>query len=164
MNVETSKLKAALDNIRPIVGRRQTLPILSCIKLHTEQNRLHITGSNLDEFIVERIESDGEIDPVCVSFNRLGMALSGKSVFITTKGRKILVKCGEDETLISTLPADKFPPLPKFENSKTHGVACADLANAVNQVAFAGSTDPGRYILNSVLISSSAKKMTTVAI
>jgi len=163
MKIKTSEIKTALDNIRPIVGRRQTLPILSCVKLHTERNRLHITASSLDEFICERVEVEGEIEPICVSFNYLSMASFGELTEIKSGKDSILVKCGDNETKIATLNSEEFPALPKMEKAENHGVACADLANAVNQVAWAASDDPSRYVINSVRIQSEAKILSVVA-
>lgn len=163
MKTETLKLKSALENLRPVIGRRNTLPILSCVKLHTERNRLNISASNLDEFAVERVEVDGEIDPVCVSFNFLSLALSGKEVEIQNKGKTIIVKCGMDETSISTLDAEEFPAYPKFEKPENHGAACAELSESINQVAWASSCDPARYVLNSALVSCADKSMSVVA-
>jgi DNA polymerase III subunit beta len=163
MKIETSKLKTALDYVRPIINRRMVLPILSCVKLHTERNRLHITATNLDEYIVERVEVDGEIEPVCISFNYFCAALSGETTEIKSSKGVIIIKCGENETSLSTMDAGEFPAIPKFEKGENHGVACADLSDAINQVAWAASVDESRYVLMSVLIHSSAKNLAIVA-
>ena len=163
MKIETKKIQAAMFALRPIFKGCQSLPILSCVKLHTESNRLHIAASNLDEFQVERVECDGEISPVCVSFNQLSLSLAGETAEIVADKTTLTITCGLDETVLSTLDAEEFPPLPKFENSQTHGVPCGDLAAAIKQVLFAASVDISRYVLQSVLIESTAKKTTAIA-
>jgi DNA polymerase-3 subunit beta len=162
MIIDTLKLQAALANIRPIVGRRQNLPILSCVKLHTERNQLHITGSNLDEFVVEQVEVDGEFKPVCVRFDYLSNALIGDTADITFAKSKISLRCGKNVSSLSTLDAGEFPPLPKMVKSSKQGLACAELSKFVKAVSWAASKDPSRYILNSVLIESRAKQLTVL--
>lgn len=163
MKTTTKTLKAALDNLKPIISRRMTLPILSCVKLYTERNRLHITATNLDEYMVERIEVDGEIEPVCVSFNHLFMSLMGEDAVITPRKGSLLVKCGDNETVISTMDAADFAPMPEFRDAENHGLACAELAEAVNLASWAASNDPSRYVLNSALIQASPKTLSVVA-
>lgn len=163
MIIQTKPLIAALNNIKPVVSRRITLSILACVKLHTERNRLHITATNLDEFIVERVEVEGEIEPVCVSFNYLLMALSGETTAIKLQKGSLKISCGENETEIATIDAADFAPLPEMKKSENHGVACNELGNAVNLVSWASLEDESRYVLKSVYVSSSEKKLSAVA-
>ncbi|MEI6730927.1 MAG: hypothetical protein WCL30_06670, partial [Pseudomonadota bacterium] len=131
MKIQTAQLKSALDNIRPIVGRKTSLPILSCVKLHAENNRLNITASNIDEFIIESVDCEGDIAPTCVSFNHLAMAISGKEAELESASSTLLVKCGRNETEIATLDAEEFPPNPKFDKPQNHAVDCDELAKSV---------------------------------
>jgi len=163
MKTDTSKLRVALDALRPIFKTRNTLPILYCVKLFTESNRLHIAATNLDEYAVEKIEADGEFGPVCVSFNHLSLALSGSETEIVIDGNSAKIICGDNQTIISTLDDDEFPKLPRFDDSQTHGVACTEAARAIGLVSWAASDDKGRYLINSVLIASESAKLTAVA-
>lgn len=163
MKLESSKLKTALANLGPIFKGRQSLPILSCVKLHTERNRLHITASNLDEFMVERIECDEEIASTCVSYSHLKLSIFGDEVEIKIQKESVVIKCGIDETKISTRNTEEFPLLPKFEKPSSHGVSCADLAASVGSVSWASSTDDSRYMLQSVLVESEAKSLRCIA-
>jgi len=164
MKIETKIIRAALDNIRHVIGRRTLLPILSCVKLHTEGNRLHIAASNLDEHIVEQIEASGQIDPTCVSFEFLYNALSGDEAEIKLVKSQMVITCGSAVTKLSIVDAGEFPQTPEMKKAKNHGAPCAELAKAIEQVKWAASDDAARYVINSVLVTSTAKKLTAVAI
>jgi len=163
MKIKTQLLNSALNCIKPIITRRNTLPILSTVRLHTKKGQLHIAASNLDEFIVEQVDCDGELKPICVSFNHFSMSLYGDETSIEIVKGAIVIKCGLDETQISTLDAEEFQPQPKMDKAAKHGVACDELAKAVSGVDWAASTDDSRYILQSVAVESDAKKLTAVA-
>jgi DNA polymerase-3 subunit beta len=163
MKIQTKSLRAALDSIRSIIQRRNTLPILSCVKLETQANGLHIEASNLDEHIVEVVEADGEMKPICVSFNQLDFALSGEVADLKLTKAGLIVTCGEDETQIATMDAEEFPPHPKMEKAQKHGVACDELAKYIKQVDWSASTDETRYVLQSVYIESDARKLSVIA-
>lgn len=158
MKIETKLLKSALDNIRPIVGRRTTLPILSCVKLHTERNRLHITASNLDEYQIERLEADEEMEPCCVNYHQLCAAIGGEFSDLKFSKGVLTVKIGIGKSEIKTLDAEEYPPLPKDELSK-FSINCEELAEAVNATSWAASADLTRYMLQSVHIQAGVKML-----
>jgi DNA polymerase III subunit beta len=163
MKLETKALSEALKNLKPILSHRTTLPILSCVKLHTERNRLHITASDLDQFQVERIECDGEIGPVCVGFYHLSNSIGGEGVSIKLGKDLLTIGCDFGTTELATLSAEEFPASPKMEKSKSLGVSCEDLGNAMGLVSWAASDDPTRYNIQSVFISSESKKLQAVS-
>jgi DNA polymerase-3 subunit beta len=163
MNIDASKLRTALDNLKPLVGRRQTLPILACVKLHTERNRLHLAATNLDEFAVEQVEAGGELKPACIRFDHLYNALFGDTADIALKENKISVRCGKDSSSLSAVDAAEFPTLPKMVKSAKQGLACGELSRFVKSVSWAASSDPVRYNINSVFIESSGKELMAVA-
>lgn len=158
MKIQTTILKSALDKMRSLVGRKASLPILSCVKLHTERNRLHITASNLDEYMVERVECSDEIEPCCVNYQKLCNAIGGDETELKFSDGAIAVKIKSGITNLKTLLAEDFPSLPKDELIKS-SVACDELSKAVDNTAWAASTDETRFIFNAVHISASPKML-----
>lgn len=163
MKIKTSDLTEALTRLKPIISRRTTLPILSCVKLHTERNRLHLTVSDLDQYQVERIECDGEFEPCCINFNYLLNALGGEAVSLKRNKTSVDVRCDFGVTELDVLEAEEFPPPPKCDGLKPIGVSCEDLSKAINSVAWAASTDETRWILNSVHVAGSSKRLEVVS-
>ena len=159
MKIETKALSEALNRLRPIISRRTTLPILSCVKIHAERNRLHFTVSDLDQVQVEKIECEGEFEPICVNFSALQNAVGGETTSLHCSKGVMVVSCDFGTTELDTLDAAEFPPSPKIDGLKKIGVSCEDLANAIKATLWAAHTDPSRYILQSVHIVGGAKML-----
>jgi DNA polymerase III subunit beta len=163
MKIKTQALKTALNNVRPAIRGRATLPILACVKLKTQKGKLCISATNLDEYFIEFIEADGEMEPICVSYEYIYLALSGESCELKLDKNWLTIICQNAETKIATMDADEFVAPPKLDKPTTHGLACSELAESIKSVAWASSTDESRYILKSVLIESTAKKLSVLA-
>ena len=163
MKLKTQDLIEALNHLKPVISRRATLPILSCVKIHAERNRLHLTASDLDQYQVEKIECDGECEPFCVNFEHFFYAIGGEFSELKLGKEALTVTCDFGVTKLSTLGAEEFPSPPKCEGLKKVGVSCADLAKAINLVSFAASVDPGQYVICSVRIESKAKQLAAAA-
>lgn len=163
MKTESKKILAALDNARRVVGRRNTLPVLSCVKIYAKHGVLKIESTDLDQHQIEQVECDGELEPCCVSLEYLVSAIGGESVRLELKNKVLNVVCSFGETRLKTLDADEFPKQPKQTKPVKQGVACADLSKAVKSVVWAASKDDSRYILKSVFVESDSKSLKVCA-
>jgi DNA polymerase-3 subunit beta len=163
MIIDSKQLAVALGNLKPLISARNTLPILSCVHIGTDKGRLRIAATNLDEYAIELVDADGELESVCVNFWHLSMAISGKETEITMAKKGVAIKCGDDETILGTQESSEFPEVMAMKDAKTHGVSCPDLAASIKSVGWAASTDTTRYILNSVYIVSKAKSLDVIS-
>lgn len=163
MKTEAKKLTNALNRLKPIIGRRNTLPILSCVKIYAKNGLLQIEASNLDEHQIEQVECEGELKPCCADFGQLNAAIGGSAVEITLDKTTITIKCGYGTATLGVLDAEEFPALPKMGKVEKIGVSGTDLANSISKVAWAASTDEVRYMLQSVYIEGTAKMLSCVA-
>lgn len=159
MKLKTSDITEALSRLRPIISRRTTLPILSCVKIHADRNRLHFTVSDLDQVQVEKIECEGEFEPICVNFSALQNAVGGETTSLHCSKNIMVVSCDFGTTELDTLDAAEFPPSPKIDGLKKIGVSCEDLSNAIKATLWAASDNDARYILQSVHIVGGAKML-----
>lgn len=163
MKIETSKLSAALDHIRPIIGRRMTLPILSCVRLSCGSGVLKIEATDLDQYQCEQIDCADPITACCVSYSSLCMALAGESVEIEQQLGRIIVKSSLGSAELETLDNKEWPSEMKCVQPKKHGVNCADIAAAIKGVQWSASVEVARYVLQSVHVIGTAKKITVEA-
>lgn len=160
MKIETHKLNTVLDHIRPIIGRKATIPALSCVRLSCAGGFLKIEATDLDQQQSESIECDGKLEPCCVNFNSLAMALAGESTELQYKPGHIIVKSSIGMTDLETLGGDEFPPEMKCGSMKKYGVNCDDIATTIKQVVWAASDEVARYQLQSFHITGTAKMLT----
>lgn len=163
MKIITTKLKAALENLRRVHGRRQSLPILGCVKLVAANGTLEITASNLDEYMIERAECEGDLELICASPNYILGAIGGESVTIELVSGHLEITSPFGVSKIPTMEAEEFPKMPTLEKAEKHGVSCADLSKMISGVLFCASEDQARYVLQSVYLESKAKKLVAVA-
>jgi DNA polymerase-3 subunit beta len=158
MKIKTKTLGDALDRLAPIVGRRTTLPILSCVKFEAIDSRLYLTADSMDQRQVEIIECEGEFAAICVGFERLRHAIGGEDLEITMSGEKMQIQFSLGGTKIAVLPAEDFPD-EKKDKWIASGINCEELADSISRTQWACSKDLSRYMLNGVHICGSSKKL-----
>lgn len=163
MKIDSHKIKSALRNLRPILSTRPIQPVLSNVLLKTGPKSLEITASNLDEYATEHVEASDKINPVCVPFNYLDAAIIGGEVEIKNDGKHLVVQSGDNITKLPTLSDEQFPAWPKTDKLRKQGVPCDALSAAIKSVSWASSTDPGRYVINSVSVECSKNTLTCVS-
>jgi DNA polymerase III subunit beta len=73
------------------------------------------------------------------------------------------IKAGPSYYRINGLPAEEFPPLPRFSQEKKLGIPQSKLKGMLRRTAFAVSTDETRYVLNGIYCSLKDHKLTMVA-
>lgn len=159
MKIETKLLSDALKILRPIVGRRNTLPVLSTVRLEAKRNRLFLTVSDLDQYQEEKVECVGDLEPICVNFNYLVNALCADSTSITVSKSYAVVKCGRNEAKLPFLSAEEFPTIPKEDGLKSIGVACVELAKSVKAVEWCARKDEEPWMFKSVHVIGRAKSL-----
>lgn len=159
MKIAKAELEKALECSAAIMGRRTTLPIVACVKISAEKNRLTAAASNLDEYCETIVECDGVLKPVCVPYSSLKniFPILGDSVEIEAKNGRLIIKSNGTFSL-NTFDAKEFPPMPEGKFKKI-GLNCVDLAVAIETVSFAASQDEGRHALMAVHVVCEAKKI-----
>ncbi len=152
-----------------VVQVRNTLPVLSNLRIETKGNKIEIVGTDLEsEVLGSAILVDSEIDAaITVPAKKLHdviYALPDDSVIkFELKNSKMIVKSARSKFTLSTLSSDEFPISPKKPiNSLT--LKSSDLAYAFAKTSFSMAINDVRYYLNGALIeidNSSLKVVTT---
>lgn len=161
--ISKAELVRLLGATTKVVEARNTIPILSTVRLVADGGRLAVTATDLDIEIsasaVCEIEADGS---ACVDAKLLSgivNKLSGDTVAVLTDGT-LSLKSGRSSFKLQTLPASDFPDM-------THGTFAAefdvDLAALVAPCQFAISTEETRYYLNGVFLHTQDGTMRAVA-
>ena len=158
MKLKTADLQAALAPLNKIIGHRQTLPILSCVRISANNGTLEIHASNLDEHQIEHVECGGDLEPVCVGYQHLLNALGGETMELKLDENRLLCQFDSNTLRLPILNAEEFVPPPKGKFVKT-GISCGDMATGIQSVVWAASKDASRYILQSVRMLASPKML-----
>lgn len=144
MKLHTKTLKVALAEVGRVLKTRTTLPALNCVRLaSTNDDRMELQCSNLDAWITRKVDCDGVIEPILVNHSVLTdfIALADtETIELELKDSKLRIT-SRGSYWIKTLHAVEFPLPPEFRGAAL-GCNLQDLAEGVESVAWAATTDP----------------------
>ncbi len=168
--VAREALLKPLQLVAGVVERRQTLPVLANVLLVLEQDKLSLTGTDLEVEIVGRLPLDnvsepGEITVPAKKLVDICRSLSdGATIeFILEDDQKLLVKSGRSRFSLSTLPASDFPATEKSEADFEFACAQFLLKRLIDRTSFAMAQQDVRYYLNGMLWEVEGNQLRCVA-
>ena len=167
-SIAKEQLIQGLQSVQNVVSTRTTLPILSNVLLRAEDNRLHLTATDLDVTIACAVEATvkapGSTTVPVKRFFSVVRELSSPEIDIEVDDKNATsIRAGASFYKIHGLPADEYPPLPEFKENKRISIPQSKLKGMLKKTSFAISTDESRYVLNGIFISLKDHKMTMVA-
>ena len=149
---------------------RTTTPVLECIKIKAENDGLILTAYDGEISIEKKVKAEIlEEGEVCVNgrfFADFMGKISYSEVIIATDDKGIVVRYGDSETNIQTLPADDFPVFRGEQVSKDRyfEIKQCDLKELVAKVTFCCATDESRPILKGALLEAKEGKLYATAL
>lgn len=166
--VAKDQLLNGLQAVQNIVSSRTTLPILSNVLLRAGETRLELTATDLDVTISCGVDA---------SISRQGaLTLPVKKLFSIVRELGALeielegdekngckIKAGSSYYRVNGMPAEDFPPPPKFGEGRTLVLSQEKLRAMLRRTCFAVSNDETRYVLNGIFFSFKDHKVTMVA-
>ncbi len=166
--INKEQMITGLQAVQNIVGSRTTLPILSNVLLNVEGGKLELTATDLDVTVGCAVEASvkkaGAITlPVKKLFGIVRELGSSELEFEVDERNACKLKAGSSYYKINGLPAEEFPPMPKFDEKQKIVLGQERVKGILKKTSFAVSTDETRYVLNGILFSFKDHKMTLVA-
>lgn len=158
MNITINRddLLPALDRLGRIVERRNTIPILSNLKLSAAGGGLAITGTDLDMQGTCTVPADvsrgGETTVSAERLRDFVKKLEAGKLTISDDNGKLTVKCGRARATLNSLPSPDFPDLACGEFSHAFDMPADTLAEMIERTAFAISSEETRYYLNGIYL------------
>lgn len=161
------KILNAILIVERIVGKKESLPVLSCVLLEAGKD-LAVRATNLEAGIDMTVPGEvGEKGLVAVPASILSQtlrAVSGDKVTLRTEGDNLRIESRGSKTLIKAIPHDEFPLLSTTkETSRSLNISREGFLKTLQSVSYAASTSMIRPELGSVYISMKDGKVTTVA-
>ncbi len=163
---ERDVLVEALATAQRATSSRATLPVLSGLRLSLAGNTLRLTGSDLDLTITTEIEVSGGTDGVAVLPAKMAVdivrSLEGGAIDVEADGDEARISGGRSNFRLHAIPADEFPNLVDPVGEQVT-LTAADLAEGLQQVVRAASTDESRPILTGVLLAAEGQGLRMVS-
>jgi DNA polymerase-3 subunit beta len=161
-------LLEALQSVIGVVERRQTMPILSNVLLSARDNRLRVTGTDLEVELVAAAEvSVQQAGDVTVPGRKLLDIIRNlpekTQLTLAREGEKFLVRGGRSRFSLSSLPASEFPIVEDINAQQTLQIRAHDCRRLIDKTHFAMAQQDVRYYLNGTLLETDGKSLRAVA-
>ncbi len=168
MKIATTKEKIlnAILIAERVVGKKESLPILSCILIDA-QKELVIRATNLEagvEVVVPAdIQEKGIIAVPATILSQTIRSINGDTVTFTSEEGNLLIESRGTKTLIKATPQAEFPVLPTTTTKKGITLSRERVMRGLQAVSYAASPSMIRPDLGSIYIVIKDGSMISVA-
>jgi DNA polymerase-3 subunit beta len=151
-----------------VVERRQTMPVLSNVLLSARNNRLSVTGTDLEVELVSAVnlsvQQAGEITvPGRKLLDILRALPEGVAVSLALEGERVVVRAGRSRFTLSTLSAVEFPVVEEVNAQQTLKLPQSELRRLIDKTHFSMAQQDVRYYLNGMLLEADGGILRAVA-
>jgi len=163
--IERAAFLRALGHVQSVVERRNTIPILSNVKMETGDNRLRLSATDMDLEVVNTVEADVAAPGVTTApahtlYDIVRKLPEGSQVEAEQNGEdgRLTLVSGRSRFSLTCLPAGDFPVMSEGDLPHTFGLAAAELRTLVDRTRFAISTEETRYYLNGIYLHAAERE------
>lgn len=151
-----------LDDVSKAVESKPSLPILACVLITTEGNRVKVESTDLEMSITGYIGAKVDEAGSCVVEigNALKLLKTLKEeghVGFAIEDDKVVLSCGATNARLDYFSSDEFPPI-REQTEEMFQVKASELADAINYVFHSVSKNDNRPILTSIFLEVDADK------
>jgi DNA polymerase III subunit beta len=166
------ELLAPLQSVIGVVERRQTMPVLANVLMSARENRLSITGTDLEVELVATtaggsglsVQQAGDITVPGRKLLDIFRSLpDGVGATVSTEGERISIRAGRSRFTLSTLPAAEFPVVEEINAQQMLSFAQGDFRRLIDKTHFSMAQQDVRYYLNGLLLETEGKSLRAVA-
>jgi DNA polymerase-3 subunit beta len=168
LSATREQILAPLQSVIGVVERRQTMPVLSNVLLAARNNRLSVTGTDLEVELVAsseaQVQQPGDITVPGRKLLDIFRAIPEKTqVTVATDGERVSIKAGRSRFTLSSLPASEFPVIEEINAQQTLTLAQGDFRRLIDKTHFSMAQQDVRYYLNGLLLETDGKTLRAVA-
>jgi DNA polymerase-3 subunit beta len=169
MHISTikGKLLNAVQLAERVVGKKESLPILSCVVIDASSELLSLKSTNLeagiDVALSAEIEERGMVAVPATILSQTLRAIGGDKVTLKTDDRNLVIEARGTRTLIKAIPHEEFPALPGVQDGRVLRMSRSALLQGISSVSYSASLSMIRPELGSVLLSIKNHEVVFVA-
>ncbi len=157
LTIERSALLKALAHVQSVVERRNTIPILSNLKMEADNGSLNLNATDMDLEITESTTAEVSTPgittaPAHTLYDIIRKLPEGSQVELSGDGEKLTLRSGRSRFTLPCLPTEDFPVMSGGDLPHAFKVSTADLRRLVDRTHFAISTEETRYYLNGIFL------------
>ena len=158
LTIERAALLKSLGHVQSVVERRNTIPILSNVKMEAGDGRLALNATDMDLEIVETTGADvtspgTTTAPAHTLYDIVRKLPDGAQVELESQeDNRLILRSGRSRFTLSCLPTEDFPVMSGGELPFNFNLAAWDLKSLIDRTRFAISTEETRYYLNGIYL------------
>ncbi|MDA8232010.1 MAG: DNA polymerase III subunit beta [Magnetospirillum sp.] len=159
LTIERAALLKSLAHVQSVVERRNTIPILSNVKLDGRAGTLSLNATDMDLDFIETVPADvsrpGAATAPAHTFYEIVRKLpEGSQVEIdySAEDGQLTLRSGRSKFSLACLPVEDFPVLSGGDLPHNFTVTAAELKTLIDRTRFAISTEETRYYLNGIYL------------
>lgn len=156
ITVSRDEILKPVSLVAGVVERRQTLPILSFIKVRQAEGRLRFTGTDLEiEISAEVPTGSGDAEftvPARKLFDICRALPDGSDITLSKQGEKILLRAGKSRFTLLTLPTSDFPSIDTVSWEPALTLPQGELKGLLERAQFCMAQQDVRYYLNGLCL------------
>lgn len=157
--IEKSALLKTLSHVQSLVEKRNTIPVLSNVRLEALADGISVKATDMDTEITEitdaKIAEQGVITaPAHMLYEIVRKLSDGSEIELTFPDEKnqLSVASGRSKFSLSTIIAEDFPVIPDDKLPIHFSMSKEDLKDVIDRTQFAASAEETRYYLNGLYI------------
>lgn len=156
--LERASLLRTLGHVQSVVERRNTIPILSNVRIIADGEQINFAATDMEVEMLEsataRIDQPGSTTvPAHTLYDIVRKLPEGSEVSLEVMGEdagRLILKAGRSKFELPTLPADDFPVMSADAFACSFTVAAPALGRLIDRTRFAISTEETRYYLTGI--------------
>ncbi|MCH7486420.1 MAG: DNA polymerase III subunit beta [Proteobacteria bacterium] len=162
LTIERAALLKSLGHVQSVVERRNTIPILSNVRMEAADDRLTLNATDMDLEMVgavaAEVEEAGQITaPAHTLYDIVRKLPEGSQVELEDDGGRLTLRSGRSRFTLTCLPVEDFPVMAGGDMSHSFVLAAGELAGLIDRTRFAISTEETRYYLNGIYLHEATR-------
>jgi DNA polymerase-3 subunit beta len=170
ITINRDSLLKPLQVVSGVVEKRQTLPILSNVLLVVDDQKLTLTGTDLEVELTANTSDlqavgNGEITLPARKFMDICKSFPDPTsiVELVIEDNKAVIRSGKSRFTLATLPATDFPSSESIKAARDFTVTQGILKHLIEQTYFCMANQDVRYYLNGLLLELNPTSLRAVA-
>jgi DNA polymerase III subunit beta len=163
----SENLNKKISFINHAISSRPQLPVLSCFLIKAKENKLTISGTDLETGTITEIPAkiiaDGEVAVPAKTFIDFLSTIPLGKITLEKKEDALIVKTDRIRAKIQTITPEDFPNIYEEKGKEVLKINVKEAKKDFSRVVFAASMDTERPVFSGVLIKREEGEKTIIA-
>ena len=163
LTIERAALLKSLGHVQSVVERRNTIPILSNVRMEAGDGRLSLNATDMDLEIAESVDAEVTVPqtttaPAHTLYDIVRKLPEGSQVEMESgEADQLVLRSGRSRFTLTCLPTEDFPVMSGGELPHSFVVTAGELRGIFDRTHFAISTEETRYYLNGIYLHAAQR-------